>query len=162
MNVVIKPARSARDLDAIRELFREYADWLGIDLSFQGFEAELARLPGKYARPGGDLFLAEREDGRPMGCVGVTPFGRPGACEMKRLYVREAARGTGTGRALAAAAVASAAASGYREMLLDTLPTMPAAIATYRALGFEPIPPYYDTPVAGTLFFRRALGSAGP
>lgn len=161
MNVVIKPARSAQDLDAIRGLFREYADWLGIDLSFQGFEAELARLPGKYARPGGELFLVEGEDGRPMGCVGVAPFGKLGACEMKRLYVREAARGTGTGRALAAAAVASAAASGYREMLLDTLPSMPAAVATYCSLGFESIPPYYDTPVAGTLFFRRALGRGG-
>ena len=162
MAVAIRPARGVRDLDAIRELFREYADWLGIDLSFQGFEAELARLPGQYAAPGGELFLAEREDGCPVGCVGLRPMNASGACEMKRLYVREAVRGGGAGRALAAAAVAFAASAGYREVLLDTLPSMAAAGATYRALGFEPIPPYYDTPVAGTLFFRRALGPAGP
>ena len=72
MGIGIRPARSARDLDATRELFREYADWLGINRSLQGFEAELARLPGKYVASEGELFLAEREDGRPTGCVGLT------------------------------------------------------------------------------------------
>ena len=86
----------------------------------------------------------------------------PGACEMKCLYVREAVRGPAAGRALATAAVAFAASAGYREVLLDTLPFMAAAVATYRALGFKLVPPYYDNSVPGALFFQRALGPAGP
>lgn len=157
MPIAITPARSAQDFEAIGELFREYVDWLGIDLAFQGFEAELANLSAKYAPPAGELFLAKREDGRPVGCVGLSPFDKRHACELKRLYVRDEARGTGTGRALAQAAVAYATSSGYRKMLLDTLPSMPAAIAIYRSLGFAAIPPYYDNPVPGAIFFAKNL-----
>ncbi len=153
MDVVIQPARSDADLDAAGQLIREYVDWLGIDLSFQNFDAEIADLSAKYAPPTGELFLARREDGQFLGCAGVTSSSRPGACELKRLYVRDAARGTGTGRALAAAAVSL----GYREMLLDTLSTMSSAIGLSRTLGFETIPPYYDNPVPGAVFFVKPL-----
>jgi len=155
MDVVIQPVRSDADLDAAGQLIREYVDWLGIDLSFQNFDAEIADLSAKYAPPTGELFLARREDGQLLGCAGVTCFSRPGACELKRLYVRDAARGTG--RALAAAAVAAAVSLGYREMLLDTLSTMSSALGLYRALGFETIPPYYDNPVQGAVFFAKPL-----
>ncbi len=143
------------------ELFREYADWLGLDLSFQGFKAELAALPGKYAQPVGELFLAKQEDGSPIGCVAVAPFAKPGACELKRLYVRDSARGHGVGRALVEAAITFAAEAGYSEMLLDSLPRMAGALALYRAMGFEPIPPYYRNPIAGAMFFSKRLRPAG-
>ncbi len=156
----IRPLRDARDLQTIRELFREYVDWLGIDLAFQGFEEELARLPGKYAPPNGDLLLAFSEAGEPLGCVGLRPLEIPGACELKRLYVRASARGIGLGRALAASAVDLASTRGYREIMLDTLPSMTSAIAIYRALGFEPIPPYWNNAVPGCLYFGKRLSAA--
>ena len=157
MSIVISPARDDQDLAAVRELFREYVVWLAVDLSFQNFEAEFAGLPGKYLQPAGELFLATRQDGYPVGCIGVAPSSIPGACEMKRLYVRPAARGTGAGRALAAAAVAFAQTFGYRQMLLDTLRTMSTAIAIYRSLGFKSIPSYYDNPVPDAIFFAKTL-----
>lgn len=159
MSAIIKPARSGQDFVSISELFREYVEWLGIDLTFQDFTAELANLPGKYAQPAGDLYLAKSKDNFLLGCVGIAPLAKPDACEMKRLYVREAARGAGLGRALATAAVNFAVAAGYREVMLDTLPSMSGAIAIYHSLGFEKIPPYYPNPVPGALFFSKDLWS---
>ena len=153
----VVPVQSDGDLDQVRALFREYAASLDIDLAFQGFETELATLPGRYAPPRGALFLARDTGGRAFGCIGVRPFDRPGACEVKRLYVRLGVRGSGAGRALAAEAVAFARAAGYREILLDTLPRMTAAIGVYRALGFEAIPPYWRNSVPDLLYFRKRL-----
>lgn len=148
---------SPGDLAAVAELFRAYADGLGVDLSYQGFEAELAGLPGPYAPPAGALLLARGARGEPLGCVGMRPLAVDGCCEMKRLYVAAEGRGLGLGRALAEAIVGAAALAGYREMRLDTLPAMAAALALYRDLGFAPIAPYYDTPVAGTRFLAKPL-----
>jgi putative acetyltransferase len=153
----VTPARRAGDLEQVRVLLREYADGLGVDLAYQGFEAELAGLPGKYAPPPGALLLARAKGGEATGCVAVRPLDIPGACEIKRLYVRDSARGTATGRALAMAAVAFAAEAGYDRVLLDTLPFMMATIALYRALGFEPVPGYWDSIVPGTLYFGKRL-----
>jgi ribosomal protein S18 acetylase RimI-like enzyme len=141
----------ADDVELVRTLFREYADSLGVDLSFQGFEEELAALPGGY-----DAVLVARIDGQVAGCVGVRPL-EAGICEMKRLYVRPSARGTGLGRALAAAAVARARGLGYARMRLDTLPSMAAAQELYRSLGFVEIPPYRHNPIAGTSFLELVL-----
>jgi ribosomal protein S18 acetylase RimI-like enzyme len=158
MRVAIAPARTPADLADAGALIRDYVAWLGIDLSFQGFDAEIADLSRTYAPPAGDLLLARGDDGAALGCVGVrTLAGRPGACEMKRLYVRDAARGTGAGRALAEASVAAARALGYREMLLDTLDSMALALALYRGLGFASVPAYYDNPVPGAVYFRKVL-----
>ncbi len=153
----ISSAETAADLAAIKSLFRAYVDWLGIDLSYQGFEGELAGLPGKYAPPAGALFLARAADGEVLGCVGLRSFGDGGACEMKRLYVLPAGRGKGVGAALVEHVVNTAAKAGYREMLLDTLPTMTGAIRLYKAAGFAEIPAYYETPIRETLFFRNVL-----
>lgn len=153
----IRPVRSPGDLEATVQLFKAYASALGIDLGYQDFATELATLPGKYAPPAGELLLARGQDGAPLGCVGLRPIAPDGCCEMKRLYVAPAARGLGLGRALVAAVIDGAVRGGYREMRLDTLPTMAEAIALYRAAGFAPIAPYYDTPIAETLFFARAL-----
>lgn len=156
----IAPALSAADLEAVGLLFDAYAASLPIDLAYQGFEAERASLPGRYGPPGGALFLARDLGDEALGCVALRPIAPPGCCEMKRLYVTPAGRGLGLGRALADAIVAEATRIGHREMRLDTLPTMSEAIALYRVIGFAPIPPYYDTPVAGTIFLARPLDPA--
>jgi len=137
----------AEDVELVRALFREYADSLGLDLSFQGFEEELAALPAGY-----DVLLVAGGEG----CVGVRPFD-DGVCEMKRLYVRPSARGTGLGRRLAVAAVEHARALGYERMRLDTMPAMADAQALYESLGFVEIPPYRHNPVAGARFMELRL-----
>ena len=156
---MIREALDDADLAAVRTLFREYADGLGVDLSFQGFEEELASLPGAYARPRGRLLIAEHA-GEIRGCVAMRPLGL--ACEMKRLYVRPSARGTGLGTALVAAIVAAARDSGYAAMRLDTLPTMASARAMYAAFGFREIAPYRHNPVAGTSFLELPLAPSSP
>lgn len=137
--------QSAEDLSQARALFTEYAGSLGFDLSFQKFEEELAGLPGEYAPPRGRLILALDGD-EAMGCAALREL-TPVVCEMKRLYVRPAFRGKGTGRALAEAVIEEARGIGYRRMWLDTVPSMAAAIALYRSLGFHPIAPYRENPV---------------
>ena len=158
----ITPVRTANDLASIVKLFRAYASSLEIDLSYQGFGAEIEAMPGKYVPPAGELLLARDSNGFPMGCVGLRPIEPPGCCEMKRLYVSPGARGLGLGERLVDAVVKEAERIGYREMRLDTLPSMAGAIALYRKLGFEPIEPYYDTPVIGTIFMRRSLIERSP
>jgi ribosomal protein S18 acetylase RimI-like enzyme len=150
-------AGSSADLDAVKRLFTAYASALGIDLSYQGFEEELTGLPGKYAPPSGALLIARAMDGEPLGCVALRPLDDAGRCEMKRLYVSPRARGLGLGKALVDAVIVEATRTGYREMRLDTLPTMGEAIALYRKAGFLPIAPYYETPLAGTIFMGRRL-----
>jgi len=151
-------AASESDIGTIRALLREYQQQLGIDLCFQGFEAKLANLPGAYAPPRGRLYLAVR-DGEPAGCVALRPLD-DGGCEMKRLYVRGTARGTGLGRRLAERLIAEARGLGYRRMVLDTLPTMVEARALYRSLGFAPIEPYTFNPVEGSLYLGLVLNGA--
>lgn len=160
MDLTIGPARSADDLAAVAALFRAYASGLGVDLAYQGFEAELAGLPGRYAPPRGALLLA-RQGADAIGCVAVRPLDAPGDAEMKRLYLHPTGRGTGAGRALAAAAIRFAAGAGYRRLLLDTLPQMAAAIGLYRGLGFTEIAPYSSGSPPGTLYFARALALNG-
>jgi putative acetyltransferase len=148
-------AESAEQIEAARALFREYAERLGVDLCFQGFERELAELPGQYAPPRGRLLLAS-DGGPPIGCVALREIG-DGACEMKRLYVRPEGRGTGLGRRLAEAVIAEARAIGYAVMRLDTLPQMREAVALYRSLDFYDIKPYRFNPVEGTVYLEKRL-----
>jgi ribosomal protein S18 acetylase RimI-like enzyme len=139
------------DVDVLRELFREYAAWLGPEGWFTDLEAELAALPGGY-----EALLVARRDGEAVGCVALKPLPE-GACEMKRLYVRPDARGSGAGRALVEASIGRARELGYAVMRLDTLPTMDAARALYLSLGFRPIERYNDNPIDGVLFFELRL-----
>jgi GNAT superfamily N-acetyltransferase len=151
----IRHADLPQDLQAIRELFREYADGLGVDLAFQGFEAELAALPGKYAPPAGRILLAWKGT-QAVGCVALRPLDA-GTCEMKRLYVRPVARGEQLGRRLAESICQEAREAGYLQIRLDTLPTMASAQALYGLLGFVPIDPYVFNPISGTKFLALDL-----
>ena len=132
-------------------LFREYAAWLDAEGWFVELEAELAALPGGY-----EAILVAREGDEPVGCAALKRLS-DGACEMKRLYVRPGARGSGAGRALVEASIARARELGYETIRLDTLPTMDAARRLYLSLGFRPIERYNDNPIPGVLFFELAL-----
>ena len=151
------PAGAHDDLAAIRSLFKAYAGSLPVDLSYQGFADELAGLPGKYVPPHGELLLARDASGTAIGCAALRPLEPPLVCEMKRLFVSPQGRGTGCGRALAEEVLATARLLGYREIRLDTLPTMAGAQNLYANLGFTPVAPYYETPVAGTVFLGKML-----
>ena len=155
-NITLAPAYTPSDLGLIREIFREYAGTLSVDLSFQDFEAELAQLPGEYAEPRGMLVLA-RVDGEVAGCCALRPADTtdyPNAAEMKRLYVRKAFRGFGLGRLLTEHTLDQARLAGYSTVLLDTLDEMEAARALYEDLGFSEIPPYYHNPYAGAHYLK--------
>jgi putative acetyltransferase len=146
-------------LTAARMVFREYAASLDVDLCFQGFEAELAALPGDYAAPAGQLLLA-LVDGDLAGCGAFRPLpdaDYANACEMKRLYVRPAFRRFGLGRLLAQRLLDDARRAGYSNMLLDTLDDMESARELYASLGFEDIPPYYYNPIPGAHYLRAPL-----
>jgi ribosomal protein S18 acetylase RimI-like enzyme len=157
MTLRIVEARSEGDIAEMRRLFREYEGSLDVDLNAQGIDEEIASLPGKYAAPRGALFLALGSD-RPVGCAGVRPFAWPRSCEVKRLYVQPSARGRGAGRALVRQAIGFAREAGYRDILLDTLPDMQAAIALYESLGFERVPPYWNNPLPHVVYFAKRLG----
>lgn len=152
---VIEHVVSPEDVTAVHGLFVEYQESLGVDLCFQGFDRELATLPGDYAPPGGCLLLA-REDGTAVACVALRRLD-PEACEMKRLYVQPLQRGTGLGRALAEAVIREARRIGYERMRLDTLPTMTEAAVLYERLGFREIEPYTENPVPGARFLQLEL-----
>jgi ribosomal protein S18 acetylase RimI-like enzyme len=157
----ITPVRTADDLSSAIRMFRAYAASLEVDLSYQNFKGEIVVMPGRYAPPNGELLLARDFRGAAVGCVGLRPIDPQGCCEMKRLYVSPEGRGVGLGRRLVEAVVREAERIGYREMRLDTLPSMAEAIALYRKCGFERTEPYYATPVVGTVFMRRRLQERG-
>jgi ribosomal protein S18 acetylase RimI-like enzyme len=143
-------------LEQIRALFTEYAESLGFDLCFQGFDEELRDLPGMYAPPHGTLLLAT-VDGKPAGCAGLHPWSRDDA-EMKRLYVKPEFRGSGIGRRLAEIVVREAKERGFKRVLLDTIPSkMAAAVALYRSLGFQETLPYRENPINGAVYLSRFI-----
>ena len=151
----IHQASTPADVALARELFREYADWLKVDLCFQDFERELAELPGDYAPPDGRLLLAWHHE-RPVGCIALRRIDATTG-EVKRLYVRPEARGRRTGRQLVEQVIAAARAIGYRRLVLDTLPQMVEAQSLYRSFGFSEIPAYYANPLPAVLYLALDL-----
>ncbi len=143
----LRQVKTAREVETARGLFRAYADDLGVDLGFQGFPDELAGLPGPYAPPRGRLLLA-RAGGRLAGRVALKPLDGT-TCEMKRLFIHPEFRGQGLGKGLVEAIIHEARTIGFRRMRLDSLPSMAAAQALYRALGFKVISPYVRHPDRG-------------
>ena len=152
----LSQVESPTQIAQARELFLEYAKSLNFSLCFQSFDQELASLPGDYAPPEGRLLLAEYES-QPAGCVALHKL-ENGICEMKRLYLRPQFRGKGLGRVLADRIIAEARQIGYRRMRLDTVePVMKDAVAMYRNIGFQEIPPYCKNPIAGALYMELEL-----
>lgn len=149
-------ATSPAQIETIRSLFTEYQQWLNFSLCFQGFDKELAGLPGKYAAPNGRLYLAEY-DGAIAGCIALRPMDDEGVCEMKRLFVREEFRGKKIGKLLVDTILADAKAIGYRTMRLDTLQRMETARALYTKLGFKIIPAYYNNPMDEVVYMELKL-----
>lgn len=152
--MTIGPAET-HDLDEVRAMLGEYVAWLNLDLEYQGFADEVRGLPGGYAPPGGALLVAHLDD-RTVGMVALRRLDDV-RCEMKRLFVRPAARGTGLGTKLIERIVDEARQRGYRELYLDTLPVMGDAQRLYLQAGFEDIPAYYPSPVPGTRYMRKQL-----
>jgi GNAT superfamily N-acetyltransferase len=144
-----------QQIEEVRRLLREYEASLNVSLCFQGFEKELAELPGDYAPPGGRLLLA-CDGNQPAGCVALRGLDAE-TCEMKRLYLRPEFRGQGAGRRLARALIQEARTLGYKRMRLDTLAAMQEARALYESLGFKRIEPYYHNPHPGTEFMELEL-----
>jgi putative acetyltransferase len=159
--IVLQTPDTPELLEATRTIFREYAAALGVDLCFQGFEAELATLPGEYTASRNGALLLAGVDGEVAGCGAfraLRDVDYANACEMKRLYVRPAYRRLGLGRILAQALMDQALRADFSVMLLDTLDDMEAARGLYAALGFEEIPPYYFNPIAGAHYLKAQLG----
>ena len=154
--LTITQAESDEQITEAKALFREYEAWLAMDLCFQGFEAELAALPGKYAMPDGRLYIAYVDD-KLAGCIALRKL-EDETCEMKRLFVRDGFRGAGIGILLIERIIADAREIGYKRMRLDTYPPkMSKAMKLYKSNGFKPIPPYYDNPHEDVLFMELAL-----
>lgn len=151
----IKQVRTDAEIEQVRSLFREYEAFLKVDLCFQGFEEELAALPGKYARPDGELLIACAWEAA-VGCVAVRKLD-DGVCEMKRLFVRPAAKGKGFGKKLAEEIIKTARELGYTLMRLDTLDTLSEAMRLYESLGFQRIGPYYENPLPGVVYWELDL-----
>lgn len=151
----VADARGQFLLTQAGELFLEYARSLPFSLEYQGFSGEVASLPGKYAPPSGAILLA-MEGGRPVGCIALRPHVGD-ECEIKRFFVKPAARGRGIGHRLLAAAVERAKLLGYRSICLDSSADMLAARRTYEAAGFKPCERYNDDPDPTTVYFRLRL-----
>ncbi|MBX2861583.1 MAG: GNAT family N-acetyltransferase [Vampirovibrio sp.] len=146
------------DLDALKKLFTEYQQFLGIDLGFQGFAVELTGLPGKYhPDKRGQLYLA-RYKNEPAGCVAIYEYNQSeNICELKRLYVRPAFHGKGIGKVLFATAIEDAKALGYEKLYLDSLKRLASARKLYDAFGFEEIAPYNENPQPDVYYMELAL-----
>ena len=163
MTAAIRAAAPGADIELARALFVEYAKWLAVDLCFQGFDRELAALPGAYAPPRGRLLLAG-EPGAAFGCIALRPLPATEAApretsvgEVKRLFVQPSARKGGWGRRLVETLLDEARAAGYRELKLDTLGWMTDARRLYTRQGFRECAAYYDNPLPGVVYMERAI-----
>jgi GNAT superfamily N-acetyltransferase len=152
---VVRQARFPEDASGVLEIWREFVSSPSVSLDYQGYEAEFADLPGKYAPPGGSLLVAEM-DGTFTGCVAFRRVSSS-ICEMKRLYVRPGARGMRVGERLVQQLIADAVDAGYDEMRLDVLEEFKHAQKLYAEFGFAPADPVSFNPLPGTAFLGLRL-----
>ncbi len=148
-------ATSQHDFECAAELFKEYATWLGINLGFQKFDAELADVSTAYAAPAGCILLA-KENNVVAGCVALRPLA-PGVAELKRMYVQKPYRQIGLAAALYKSCEQYAINQGYRSIKLDTLSSMIPAMKFYQKAGFVQTEPYYFNPNSNTVYFEKTL-----
>lgn len=153
--IAIEKISSEQDLEDVKQLFREYANFLQVDLCFQGFEAELAKLPAKYAEPEGSIFLA-KVNGQPAGCIALWKL-EEGVCEMKRLFVKPEFQGLGLGKQLVNILLEEAKNKGYIKMKLDTLRRLQSANYLYKSLDFIETLPYNFNPEEDIVYFEKAI-----
>ena len=151
----LRLVNSLKQIKIAKELFREYAESLEINLDFQDFEREFKELPGEYGPPSGRLFLAYYNT-KPAGCVALKKMTNE-ICEMKRLFVRPEFRGKGIGKIFTKKIILEAKVIGYSKMRLDTISSMKAAVQIYRSFGFYETEPYYDNPVSDAIYFELEL-----
>ncbi|UIJ72644.1 GNAT family N-acetyltransferase [Aurantimonas sp. HBX-1] len=156
MAIDIILAHTPEQFKNVRQLVEEYTTWLGVDLHFQDHQAEIDNLQIKYAPPEGAMFVA-MDSAEPAGCCGFVRFGSDGACELKRLYVRPSSRGLGLAADLVQRVINKAQMSGYKLILLDTLPSMTGAVTLYKKCEFTEIAPYYNNPVPNAVFYEKKL-----
>lgn len=152
----LSQAHSKEAFEIAKNLFNEYAEELGIDLSFQNFSKELEEVEIEYAPPQGALFLAHNEGKEAIACFAIRKW-EGEICELKRMYIRKAFRGKGLGKKLLLKSIEQAKTLGYEKMRLDTLPSMRAAIELYRSVGFVEIEAYRYNPISGTKYFEKEL-----
>ena len=145
-----------KELNLIRDLFREYEKELDEDICFQKFDEELKDHLKKYGPPAGDLLLAYWGN-ETAGCIALTNLNDDRACEMKRLYVKPAFRKNKIGRMLIEKLIASAKSKGYTKMRLDSLFKLERAIRLYQDFGFKNISAYYDNPLEGVVYMEKEL-----
>ncbi|UGU15165.1 GNAT family N-acetyltransferase [Sinomicrobium kalidii] len=152
----LREATTEKDYETATSLFKEYAVGIGVDLEFQNFNEEIKTIKSQYSRPGGILFIAFDAEENPLGCFGIRKLDT-GICELKRMYLKEEARGRGLGKRFLVKAIRTAEELGYKKMRLDTLPDMRAAIGLYKKMGFYEIRPYRFNPVPGTKYMEIML-----
>jgi len=145
-----------KELDVIRDLFREYEKELDEDICFQSFDEELKDPLKKYGPPSGDLILAYWED-EIAGCIALTKMKESTACEMKRLYVKPFFRKNKIGKVLVEELLSSAKERNYEKMRLDTFLKLYAAVQLYKKFGFENISAYYNNPLPGVVYMEKQL-----
>ncbi|MDR2364901.1 MAG: GNAT family N-acetyltransferase, partial [Zoogloeaceae bacterium] len=155
--IAVRLVFSADDpaIPALRGFFRDYAAWMGVNLSFQNFDKEISTLPGCYSGETGRLFVSEKA-GRPIGCVGIRALSES-MCEMKRMYVMPEERGHGAGTALTLTAIRAARDMGFHRLALDAIPSMRMAVKICRELGFTEAPAYYPAPLEGAIYLSLDL-----
>ena len=147
---IIRQAVFPQDAASVLDIWREYIASPSISLDYQGYEAEFADLPGKYAPPDGRLLLADR-CGEIDGCISLRKVSAE-ICEMKRLYVRPRARGSRMGHKLVEQLIDEARTAGYLEIRLDVPEEFVQAKSLYDAFGFAPADPVSFNPIPGTSF----------
>lgn len=155
MQITIEIARSPEQFDEGHRLFTEYANFLGVDLEFQGFSQEVMSLPSMYGPPSGCLLLAKLGSSY-IGAVGLRQL-EPEVAEMKRMYVSPKHHGNGVGKVLIEAFISQAKALGYNIIKLDTAESMSNALALYRKFGFVETTPYRYSPFPDAIFLELTV-----